>query len=69
MSDIPEYLNQKVMRDLNNQGYEMTPDEVLHHRDQAYKKIRAAIRAQGIEPPESDMELMDWLIRAGVFKK
>lgn len=61
MSDIPEAFNQAVRQDLAEQGMEMTPDEVRHHRAEAYRKIRGALRAKGYEPPESDLELLAWM--------
>jgi hypothetical protein len=66
MSDIPEQFNRQVTRHLHEQGLEMTPEEVRQHREEAYRKLRAALRERGYDPPESDMELLAWMKQAGL---
>jgi len=46
-SDIPDELNLKVRQDLAEQGMEMIPEEVRHHRAEACRKIREALRVRG----------------------
>lgn len=66
MSDIPEELNLLVTQGLRDQGIEMTPDQVRAERKKVYAAIRAHLRAKGITPPESDMELLEWMSLAGL---
>lgn len=61
MSDIPDQLNKKVARALHDQGFEMTPDEVITTRKQAHVKLRKALRARGLHPPDGDMEFLSWM--------
>lgn len=66
MSDIPEELNRKVQRTLHEQGMEMTPDEVTHHRKEAMRKIREEMRSRGYQVPDGDLELLDWMKAVGI---
>ena len=66
MAEIPEWLNQKVARTLHDQGVEMTPQQVVDARTEAYRKIRKAMRARGYDVPEGDLELLEWMKEIGV---
>jgi len=61
MADIPEWFTKKVTRVLHDQGFEMTPAEVEEQRKAAYATLRQELKNRGIEPPEGELEFLQWL--------
>ena len=49
--------NRRVVEDLNNRGYEMTVDQVVETRKQAYETIRRALVAKG-HPELTDEQIL-----------
>jgi hypothetical protein len=61
MADISDELNQKVLHTLHDRGIELTPGELDATRKEAYRKIRENMRARGYDPPDGDLELLEWM--------
>ena len=53
--------NQTVMRELHNEGIEMTPEQLEKLRPAAYAKLRRQLKKLGITAPEGDEALFHWL--------
>jgi len=63
-------LNQKVARHIREtQGVELTPDQVEDTRQSAYAKIRAGMKARGMDAPEDDEGLFHLIGKALKFKE
>ena len=50
--------NQAVLRDLHNQGIELTLDQLDEERKAAYAAIRTKMRARGYVVPDNDEALL-----------
>ena len=49
--------NQFVLNRLAEQGVELTPDELIEQRKEAFAKIRSGLLAKGWDVPDSDEDL------------
>ena len=63
-NDPTSRLNKFVARKVHDDGFELTPQQVIEERQAAYAEIRAALRENGIEPPEDDGELAELIADA-----
>ena len=46
-----------ALRNLHDQGIELTPDELVRERKAAYDTIRREMRAKGYTMPDGDVEM------------
>lgn len=65
MADIPDELNRKVLKELQNKGMEITLEELIATRKVTYQKIREEMRKRGHSVPDGDLELLDWMHSIG----
>ena len=66
MSEIPESQVKKVARNLANRGTEITPEQVREAQKGAWAKIRKKAVSLGLNPPEGDAELLEWMKSIGL---
>jgi len=69
-SDLPrsKEIGQMLARKMRDSGFETLPSEALDLRDKAYSKIREKLKEKGLSVPDSDLELTQLLLDAGVGK-